>query len=243
MTSLPADHHAVLPAPRTDPEALAAAVQRALDGRTLLTHPFYRRWEAGTLAPGELAEYAVHYRAFEAMLPDVLSAVVGDLESDGRPEAGAMVRRNLDDELGNPESHLDLFDRFAAGLATAPVASGPGPAAVSLADTYRALVAQGPVAALAGLAAYETQAAAVARTKAEGLRRWYGMDAAATAFWDVHATMDADHGDWALETLAAMGADPAAVGVAARTVADAWWALLDEREAEAPGSAELCSHH
>src|ERR1700728_2773441 len=119
----------------------------------------------------------------------------------------------------------------------------PGPAAVALADTYRALAAQGPVATLAGLAAYETQAAAVARTKAEGLRRWYGMDVDATAFWDVHATMDADHGDWALETLADMGADPAAVGVVARTAADAWWALLDEREAEAPGSAELCSHH
>jgi pyrroloquinoline quinone (PQQ) biosynthesis protein C len=99
------------------------------------------------------------------------------------------------------------------------------------------------VAALSLPTAYETQAAAVARTKADGLRRWYGMDTEATAFWDVHATMDADHGDWALETLAALGADPAEVGAAARTAADAWWALLDEREAEAPGSAELCSHH
>jgi pyrroloquinoline quinone (PQQ) biosynthesis protein C len=243
MTSLPADPDATPTTTGTDPEALATAVARALDGRALLTHPFYRRWEAGTLAPGELAEYAVHYRAFEATLPEVLSAVVSDLQSDGRLEAGAMVQRNLDDELGNPESHLDLFDRFAAGLATAPVASVPGAAAVSLADTYLTLAARGPVAALAGLAAYETQAADVARTKAEGLRRWYGMDAGATAFWDVHATMDADHGDWALETLAAMGADPAEVGAAARTAADAWWALLDEREAEAPGSAELCSHH
>jgi len=44
--------------------------------------------------------------------------------------------------------------------------------------------------------------------------------------------MDADHGDWAVEALARMDADPAEVADAARRAADAWWALLDEREAE-----------
>ena len=29
----------------------------AIVGRHLLTHPFYRRWEAGTLGEGELAAY------------------------------------------------------------------------------------------------------------------------------------------------------------------------------------------
>ena len=57
------------------PPRLADAVARAVEGRELLTHPFYQRWEAGQLAPGELAEYAVHYRAFEAALPAVLTAV------------------------------------------------------------------------------------------------------------------------------------------------------------------------
>ena len=78
-------------------------------------------------------------------------------------------------------------------------------------DTYFELVADGPVAALAGLAAYETQASAIASTKADGLRRWYGLDAAGTEFWDVHARMDADHGEWAVDALARLGADPAEV--------------------------------
>ena len=65
--------------------------------------------------------------------------------------------------------------------------SAPGPAAEALVSTYFDLVAEGPVAALAGLAAYETQASAIASSKADGLRRWYGMDAAGTEFWDVHA--------------------------------------------------------
>jgi len=211
---------------------LAEAVATALEDRRLLTHPFYRRWEAGELTPAELAEYAVHYRAFESVLPEVLAVVVDELMAEAECTAAELVARNLADELGHPEPHLAMFDDFAAALPAAPVASAPGPAAVALADTYRTLARQSPVAALAGLAAYETQAAAIAASKGDGLRRWYGMDDAGTRFWDVHSTMDAEHGAWAVEALALLGADPGAVGDGARRAADAWWALLDERQAE-----------
>ena len=218
----------------TDPQApLAAAFASSLEGRMLLTHPFYRRWEAGELRSQELAEYAVHYRAFEAVLPTVLEAVVERLRADGGVEAADLVARNLADELGSPRSHLELFDEFASALPDDAVARSAGPAAVALADTYRSLAEQSPAAAVAGRAAYETQAAAIAATKGDGLRRWYGMDAAGTAFWDVHATMDADHGDWSIEALTLLDADPAEVADASLRAADAWWALLDEREAEA----------
>ena len=100
-----------------------------------------------------------------------------------------------------------------------------------------------PISALAGLAAYESQASAIASSKADGLRRWYELDATGTAFWDVHATMDADHAEWATDALDQAGADPGQVERSARRAADAWWALLDEREAAAPSSAQLGSHH
>ncbi len=219
----PGDRHA----------ALTGVVATALGGRELLAHPFYRRWEAGTLDRQELAEYAVHYRAFEAALPAVLATVVERLEAEGEGTAASWAARNLADEQGHPEAHLDLFDRFAAALPTSARATAPGPAATALVETYRALAECGPVAALSGLAAYETQAAAIAASKADGLRRWYGMDDAGTAFWDVHAVMDADHGDWAVRALVEVGADSEAVADGARRAADAWWALLDEREAEA----------
>jgi pyrroloquinoline quinone (PQQ) biosynthesis protein C len=214
---------------------VALAVAGAVEGRALLSHPFYQRWEAGELAPTELAEYAVHYRAFEAALPGILAAAAERLDADGEHQAAALVAQNLADELGRPEPHLALFDRFAAAVPrVAPVAaSSPGPAAQALVDTYLDLVAEGPTAALAGLAAYETQAAAIAVTKGDGLRRWYGMDEEGTEFWDVHAAMDADHGQWAVDALARLDADPATVARAARRAAEAWWSFLDEREAEA----------
>ena len=223
------DTRAAAPARRTD---LARAVDSAIEDRRLLTHPFYRRWEAGELRPAELAEYAVHYRAFEAVLPEVLATVVDELMAEAEFEAAELVARNLADELGHPEPHLSLFDGFAAALPVAPEATGPGAAARDLADTYLALARRSSVAALAGLAAYESQAAAIAASKGDGLRRWYGIDAAGTRFWDVHADMDADHGDWAVDALALLGADSAEVAEGARRAADAWWALLDERQAE-----------
>ena len=58
---------------RTEIDAILCEVLR---DRRLLAHPFYRRWEAGTLQPGELGAYAAQYRHFEAALPDVLEAVV-----------------------------------------------------------------------------------------------------------------------------------------------------------------------
>lgn len=223
---------APLPVARSRTE-LVGALTAALQGRELLAHPFYRRWEAGLLDRQELAEYAVHYRGFEAVLPVVLAAVVERLTDQDEPAAASLVTRNLADERGRPEAHLDLFDRFAAALPATARATGPGPASRALVGTYRSLAGEGPVAALSGLAAYESQAARIASSKAEGLRSHYGMDRAGTTFWDVHADLDADHGDWALDALCELGADPEEVARAARRAADAWWALLDEREAEA----------
>jgi pyrroloquinoline-quinone synthase len=232
-------------APEPTATHIAKAIEGALAGRLLLTHPFYQRWEAGTLQPGELDTYTRQYRSFEAALPQVLSEVIERLAADGSKDVAEMVQRNLDDELGHPEPHLALFDRFATAVTaqdpSTDAGTDPGPAANALVGTYADLVEEGPVAALSALAAYETQASAIATSKAEGLRRWYGIDQAGTAFWDVHATMDADHGDWAIDALARLDADPAVVAYAAKRAADAWWAFLDEREASAPVGAASCA--
>jgi pyrroloquinoline-quinone synthase len=218
------------------------AVRRAVEGRELLSHPFYQRWQAGQLAEGELAGYAVQYRCFEAALPAMLTAVAHQFRAQGAPGPAVAVQGNLADEMGRPEPHLALFDKFAEAVGSKGAAL-PGPAADALVATYFDLAGEGPISALAGLAAYESQASAIASSKADGLRRWYELDTAGTAFWDVHATMDADHAQWATDALDQAGADPVVVDRAARRAADAWWALLDEREAAAPSSAELGSHH
>ena len=207
----------------------AGLIWAGIGGKRLLDHPFYRRWEAGALAGGELAAYAEQYRHIEAALPQVLRRVASNLP-DG--PARAAVHANLSDELGLPAPHLDLFDAFAAA-AGARCGAPPAPATRSLTALQLSSAASDPVRGLGVLAAYETQAAAVAATKAAGLRRHYGIDGPGAAFWDVHADLEADHADWTASALAATAASPAQVTSAAADGARAWWQFLDERQTAA----------
>ena len=208
---------------------LDALYDDILVSRRLLAHPFYRRWEAGTLDPSELASYAAQYRHFEAALPVVLERIV-----DGLPDGPArgLVQANLDDERGVPMPHLELFDSFAQAV-DAPV-SEPGPAVAGLVELYLSLAETSPVAALAAVAAYEVQAPAIAASKAEGLVARYGLDGSGTRFWDVHAGIDEAHGSALLDALALVADSPEQVIDPARAGADAWWSFLDERESAAP---------
>jgi pyrroloquinoline-quinone synthase len=210
------------------PDQLHAELTAALADRRLLDHPFYRRWEAGTLQAGELGAYAAQYRYFEAALPGILRALLAHL---GPGRAADLVQRNLSDEETNPEAHVAVFAGFAdvVGAGDAP----PRAATDRLLDTYRQLIESSAGEGLAALVAYEMQAPAIAASKASGLRRHYEIDAAGTRFWDIHATMDDDHARWGIEALVAMDTPSSKLIGAARSAADAWWAFLDDREAAA----------
>jgi len=203
-----------------------------LRSRRLLAHPFYRRWEAGTLGQGELASYAGQYRHFEAVLPEVLERIV-----EGLPEgrARSLVQANLDDERGVPAPHLELFDTFAAAVGAG--VSDPTAATTALIDLYRSEADRSPVAALSAVAAYEVQAPSIAASKAAGLLAWYGLDDDGARFWDVHAGVDGLHGTWMLDALGLLTDNSEEIAGPATAAADAWWAFLDEREAVAPVSA------
>jgi pyrroloquinoline-quinone synthase len=205
---------------------VSEALAHALEGRRLLLHPFYRRWEAGELAPAELTAYAGQYRFFEAALPGVLSAVVDGVDD---PAARGMVQATLDDERGRPTSHLELFDGFALSVG-ALTGAPPTAATQALADVYGALVEIGPLAALAGVAAYEIQSPEIAASKADGLRRHYHLGPDATRVWDVHSTVDETHRQWLVEALAVLADDESDIIAPARAAADGWWAFLDERQ-------------
>jgi len=195
-----------------------------LDGKRLLEHPFYRRWEDGALGEGELASYAAQYRHFEAQLPSFLEALAGMLDG----EAAALVEANLADEVGGPATHLELFERFAAAV-DAP-SEELSPAMAALVGTYASAIASGDAArALGVLAGYEVQAAEVAESKGDGLARHYGVTGAGLDFWTLHAQLEEDHAAWTLS--AASTVDETAFLEGAAASAGAWWAYLDEREA------------
>ena len=204
-------------------------IDGALNDRRLLSHPFYKRWTAGELQPEELKAYAEQYRHFEASLPHTLQAIIDELPAG---DSRTFIEDNLADEAGHNghPSHLELFNEFAAAAGADAIAE-PTPATQALLDAYGAAVAAGPVAAMGALLAYETQAAEVASTKSDGLQNLYGYDAQAARFWDVHGTLDIEHGRWATAALASAATSAEEFAFSTQQVADAWWNFLNEREA------------
>lgn len=212
--------------------AILAVVEEALDGRRLLSHPFYQRWSRGELSREELGAYAAQYRFIEAGLPGWLESI---RECAGSPEARELVQSNLDDEVGGSVTHLELFDRFAASVGAAkPGTTEIGPATRSLLETHDELVALSAAEGLTAVLAYELQSPEISASKSAGLRSQYGVDDGSVAFWDVHALVEGDHAGWTLDAVVAAGGEPSTAGPAARRAADAWWAFLDEREAARP---------
>jgi pyrroloquinoline-quinone synthase len=208
---------------------LDSAVAAALGDRRLLNHPFYRRWERGEVTLSELASYAAQYRYFETYLPEFLRSLIGQL-----PEGPAreLVSSNLADEEGDPVPHVELFERFASGVGATD--ESPSAATSELLATYRRLLAESPIAALAGFVAYESQASEIAVRKADGLRRHHGLDDGAVSFWNHHAAVDARHASWAMEALERSTVTSVEMIPGVRGAAEAWWAFLDERDALAP---------
>jgi pyrroloquinoline-quinone synthase len=208
------------------PDQLHGEFVAGLADRQLLEHPFYLRWEAGTLDRDDLGAYAAQYRYFEAALPGFLRAVLDRLEPG---PAMDLIRGNLTDEESNPEPHVVLFEGFAEAVGAVETAADGGTR--QLLDTYRNLTESSAAEGLAAVVAYEMQAPSIAASKADGLRRHYGIDPAGTKFWDLHASMDEAHARWGIEAVAALHPPTSLVLGAARSAADAWWSFLDAREA------------
>jgi len=207
---------------------------KALDARIaqkhLLTHPFYQAWARGELTPPALQDYATQYYHHVAAFPTYLSALHSRMEDAA---ARRMILQNLVDEEGTDPTHPELWLRFAEAVG-APrsrvLQARPWPEAADLVAIFRNACSSGdPVDGLAALYAYESQIPAVARTKIEGLRRFYGVAGNdGVAYFRVHITADEQHAAAERTLLAGLmaGRNEAGVPASADAVLDALWNLL-----------------
>ena len=214
----------------------------ALDSRTarfnLLEHPFYQAWSKGELTRDELRAYASEYWHHVSAFPTYLSALHARL-GDGMLRR--TVLKNLVDEDGVPggRPHSDLWMDFATGMGAdrdAVRSRVLHEETAALIAYFRAAMHGSPASALATLYAYESRVPTIARTKAQGLKDFYGADAATARYFTLHQTADVEHARvWreAMEAeLAAHPEEAAAALDAAEEAAERLWATLDGIERE-----------
>jgi len=205
-------------------------IDRQIDAKHLLNHPFYTKWNEGTLPREALQEYARQYYAFESSFPRFLSALHSRTEDAGVRQR---ILDNLWDEEHGTDNHAEMWLQFAEGIGVArdDVKSAPRNAATqNLVDMYREVTTESPVAeGVAAIYAYERQVPEVAQTKIDGLKRHYGVDdAAALRFFVIHGVLDIEHSGHEREMLGelAAGQDAEAISSTTQRALDAWWDFL-----------------
>ena len=198
--------------------------------RHLLTHPFYQSWTRGDLDRDALRDYARQYYHHVAAFPTYLSALHSHTESAA---ARRHILANLIDEEAGCPNHPELWLRFAEGLglnAEEVQQAELWPETENLIGAFRAACRDhGTADGLAALYAYESQIPAVAESKIEGLRRFYGIDGPdALSYFEVHVEADRVHAAVERNLLTPYVSDtngPAVVR-SVRKILDALWEML-----------------
>jgi pyrroloquinoline-quinone synthase len=211
---------------------LVASLDALASELSLLKHPFYQEWTAGTLCIERLRNYAAQYYRHVAAFPRYLSGLHSRCED---LETRQILLENLIDEERGCENHPELWMRFAEALGLTReqvMGAQPLPAATALVETFTHLTRDLPLqAGLGALYAYESQIPAVATAKIDGLRRFYGIaDEDGVRFFTVHREADPFHAQTVgtlIERYAARPDDRRIVLESGRTALEAVWNMLD----------------
>ena len=162
---------------------------------SLLKHPFYQAWSAGTLRRETLATYAAQYYQFEARFPTFLSAVHSNTENIAHREQ--LLLNLMEEEHGHP-NHPELWLQFAEGVGASREEAQNAeafPETQNLIDTLRALTREcSTLEGVAALYGYESQIPEISHTKIEGLTTHYGVTSdRSLAFFRIHEVADQLH--------------------------------------------------
>ena len=222
--------------------SIANEVDRMIEERSLLKHPFYQAWQRGELTLDNLRTYAGQYYHHVLAFPQYVSGA--HASCPGQNDRRELLENLIEEERGE-ENHPELWLRFGDALGVpreAIVEEQWLPETKHLVDTYRDVTKNGSFAeAATALYCYESQVPEVAKQKIAGLEKFYGVnDERGLQFFTVHIGADEWHAEVGRGFIDRYGdVDPDAVRATAKRCLDALWGFLDgvERTRVATGAA------
>lgn len=214
------------------PQDFLQTLDATIERYAMLKHPFYQKWNEGKLSKKALAEYAKQYYAHVRAFPTYVSAVHSKCNDIATRQ---MLLENLIEEERGKNNHPELWLRFAEALG---VKRSQTESARLLRSTQKSVAtfkelthSDDFIEGVAALYAYESQIPEVARTKREGLKKFYGIaDARAVSFFTVHEKADILHRKAERDILAEHCTTAASQNralKAAEKAAGALWEFLD----------------
>lgn len=175
-------------------ENFAKFLENEIRPYNLLNHPFYKSWNEGSLKKETIKDYACQYYHHVKAFPRYISAAHSVCEDITQRK---ILLENLNDEENNGTDHPTLWRNFALGAGNTEneiEASKPESFTSDLINTFfkncRSSYAEG----LASIYTYEHQIPEIAKTKIEGLKKFYEVsDGQSLKFFHVHEKADIWH--------------------------------------------------
>jgi len=210
-------------------DSLIWQINKKIQEKSILKHPFYADWKSGKLTNAMLREYAKQYYKHVAAFPRYLSAVHSKIEDfDDR----RLVLQNLMDEENGDKNHIDLWINFgkALGLTKEEIRNASAVDETNsfvnhfLKTTKEKSVAEG----IAALYAYESQIPNVSHEKINGLVNFYGVGTQeGLEYFEVHKLADVEHSEAEKELIEkySAGHEEKVLQTVDETL-DAYWSML-----------------
>ena len=168
--------------------SLIQKIDRIIEERSLLNHPFYQTWSDGELTREALAGYSKEYYQLVKAVPIFMTQLL-----DYAPES-------LHDELNHNQqeefSHISLWQRFAGGLGISnqELTNYEGLSKTNHAIAGMDSLMSSLVSGSAAMYALEKEIPKISQIKLEGLAEFYGLtDEDVTKYFKEHMEADIRH--------------------------------------------------
>jgi pyrroloquinoline-quinone synthase len=165
--------------------SIVRRIDREIEQRSLLKHPFYRMWSEGKLDMESLKGYSKEYFQLVKVVPRMVENLV--LHNNSRE-----IRSNLREE----REHVEPWVKFASALGVSRNELEHYKGALKTNDAVNMLLnltckfEEG----VGAMYAYEAEIPRISRTKLEGLQKFYNITGEdATEYQRIHESVDVKH--------------------------------------------------
>ena len=190
--------------------------------RSLLKHSFYVRWTKGALTLDDLRVYAKEYFHLVERVPGIVACVKDRIPKEKSKHFSKIVEENQREEVG----HIDLWKRFAKSLGISEEELHSHVPSSKTRDSVAKMEKGAEESfedAVTTMYALEHELPMIAKTKKDGLCRFYGLtNDDACCYFDEHEKEEKH-----LKTWREIPVDDVCARKAAKCCLDAQHSLLD----------------
>jgi pyrroloquinoline-quinone synthase len=171
---------------------LVYKIDKQVEKRSLLKHPFYKMWSNGELSLSQLQGYSLEYFQLVKVVPEMVNNIKLKMQE-------SKLKTIIEETHNEESSHIDPWIRFATSLGIQKqhllnyvCDENTKNAVSSLVELTEDSIDEGVCA----MYAYEMDLPNISRSKIEGLHNFYNISGTdATEYFEIHQEADIRHAE------------------------------------------------